>query len=337
MKAVFFEMQGSLDNLQVGDFPEPTMKPDECLIRVHAAALNGFEPMMIIGGTSLKTPLPMIPCGDVAGEVIEIGKDVPSGQWNIGDRVIINPYSDKGMMGETVRGGACEHVSTNHQQLIRIPDGVSYADAACTIIAYGTAHRMIGSRGQVCSTDTVLVLGATGGVGVAAVQFAKRAGAKVIACGSSDWKVEKLKEIGADAVIDTNTTDFYEWIKDNYGKPTVFGTGGVNVVINYIGGETWVKSLRCLGKGGRLLTCGATAGYAPATDIRFIWSYELAILGSDGWDENGPAEILDMMAAGELKPVIHATCPLADAPAMLKLQYDRKIFGKVVFTPVENS
>lgn len=336
MKAVFFETQGSLDCITVGEFPDPVVGTDDCLIRVHAAALNGFEPMMVIGTTELNTPLPMIPCGDVAGEIIEIGKNVPNGKWNIGDKVLINPLSAKGVMGEKTLGGACEYLSINFHQLIRIPNGVPYADAACTTIAYATAHRMLGTIGKIGPKDTVLVLGATGGVGVACVQFAKLAGAKVIACGSAKWKIEKLKEIGADEVIDTSTTDFYQWVLDNYGKPKVFNDeGGIDVVVNYIGGDTWVKSLKCLRKGGRLLTCGATAGHAPNTDLRFVWSYELQILGSNGWDTDGPSVIMDMMASGSLKPVIHKICSLDEAPGMLRDLYDRKIFGKIVFTPVD--
>lgn len=333
MRAAFFETQGSLDNLQVGDFPDPEVGPEDCLIRVHAAAMNGFEPMMVLGTTGLKTPLPMIPCGDVVGEIVEVGKDVPAGERSKGDRVLIQPLTRKGIMGEKVLGGACEYVSIDYRQLIPIPDGVSYTDAVCTIIAYGTAHRMVGTQGKIGPDDTVLVLGATGGVGVAAVQFAKLAGATVIACGSSDWKMEKLREIGADEVIDTSTTDFLEWVKEKYGKPNIFGKGGVSVVINFIGGDTWVKSMRCLGLGGRMLTCGATAGYDPTTDIRFIWSFELQLIGSNGWDPDGPAKIMDMMAAGSLKPVIHEACPLDDAPRLLKDMYDRKIFGKIILTP----
>ena len=149
--------------------------------------------------------------------------------------------------------------------------------------------------------------------------------------------MEKLKEIGADEVIDTSTTDFYQWVKDKYGKPSFFKSeGGVSVVINYIGGDTYVKSLRCLRKRGRLLTCGATAGYDPATDLRIIWTYELQVLGSNGWDfVDGPRVIMDMMADGSLKPVIHEICSLDDGPRVIKDMYERKIFGKVIFAPVE--
>ena len=333
MKAVFFETQGSLDNIKVGDFADPVVGPNDCCIRVHAAALNGFEPMMIIGSTELNTPLPMIPCGDIAGEVVEVGNSVPDGEWCVGDRVILNPLTRNGIRGEKDLGGACEYIATDYRQLVRIPDGVPYADAACTTIAYATAHRMVGTRGKIGAGDTVLVLGATGGVGVACVQFAKLAGATVIACGSSSWKMDKLKEIGADKVIDTSTTDFYEWVKDNYGKPNIFDESGVSVVINYIGGDTWAKSLRCLSAKGRIITCGATAGHLPPTDLRFVWSYELAILGSNGWDKDGPSVILDLMADGSLKPVIHEVCLLDDASRALKELYERKIFGKVVFSP----
>jgi alcohol dehydrogenase len=335
VKALYYDRQGSLDFVTYGDFPDPAPKADECLIRVRAAALNGFEPMMILHKTGLRTPLPMIPCGDVVGEVAHIGADVADKSWRVGDRVLLVPYAGSGMMGETMLGGACELVCVTGDRLIRIPDQVADENAACTIIAYGTAYRMITIRGRILAGERVLILGATGGVGVACVQFATQAGAEVIACGSADWKLRKLETLGAQHVIDTGRVDFLDWIHDHFGKPHVSGVGGggVDVVINYIGGDTWIRALKTLKRHGRMLTCGATAGYDPPTDLRYIWSFELTVIGSNGWAAEDPLTLLALMADGKLKPVIHAVRPMSEGRQAIQDLVDRKIFGKVVLVP----
>ena len=125
------------------------------------------------------------------------------------------------------------------------------------------------------------------------MDLAKAAGCEVIACGSADWKLDLLREQGADHVIDTSQTDFFDFVKEKFGKPRILGGGGVDVVINYIGGDTWVKSMKCLKKNGRLLTCGATAVFNPTEDIRFIWSFELNVMGSNGWYPNDQVRLMD--------------------------------------------
>jgi alcohol dehydrogenase len=221
-------------------------------------------------------------------------------------------------------------------QLIRSPERVSYADAAALPVAYGTALRMMYTRGRVAEGEKVLVLGASGGVGVCCVQLAKLVGAEVIACAGTDAKGARLKDLGADHVINYHTQDFAEAVYALYGKPSRRGANtrrGVDVLVNYTGGDTWVKSLRCLRVGGRLLTCGATAGYAPAEDIRFIWTFELEILGSNGWMREDIHKLLEMVQSGTLKVLLHAKYPLEQAAEGLRVIEDREVFGKVVVTP----
>jgi alcohol dehydrogenase len=332
MKAILFHQHGPLENLRYEDYPEPECGPGDCLVAVKAVTLNGFDPMVLRGIPGLKTPLPMIPGADVAGEVISVGGNVT--RWKKGDRVAIIPNRPQhGMMGETLRGGACERIAIPEQFLLKIPDKVSFVDAACLPTAYGCAIRMMYTRGKVAKGERVLILGASGGVGTCCVQLAKLAGCEVVAVTSSDDKAEKLKGIGADHVVNTAKQNYVQAVIDLYGKPRTWGgPGGVDVIVNYTGGETWAECFRALKRDGRLLTCGATAGYDPKTDIRYIWSFEFNIIGSNGWTVEDHTQLLDMIAAGTLKPVIHSVRPLSELPISLQEQIDRKIFGKAVLT-----
>ena len=190
MKAVLFDQHGTPEDLHWRDTDTPRTDKDDVLIRVRAAALNGFDPMMLSGETGLKTPFPMTPCGDFAGEIAALGDGVAD--WRIGDRG--NPYPIlpvKGMMGETTPGAAAEYVCVPASVLIKMPDAVSFEDAAAMPVAYGTALRMIATRGDVQAGEKVLVLGAGGGVGVASIQFAKARGAYVIAAASGAHKLDR--------------------------------------------------------------------------------------------------------------------------------------------------
>ena len=333
MKAVVFHEHGGTDRLRYEDFPDPVCGPRDCLVRVRAVALNGFEPMILQKTTALRTPLPMIPGGDIAGEIVEVGPEAEGG-WRVGDRVTIYPIvPDEGMTGETRLGGCCEVVRIPAAYLVPIPDGLSFGRAAALPIAYGTALRMMTTRGRIKAGETVLILGATGGVGTGCVQLAKRAGATVVACGSAAWKLERLKELGADHVIDTAHEDLREAVYGLYGKPRMGQGGGVDVVVNYIGGDTWVECLKLIGTGGRMLTCGATAGYDTRSDVRYIWTYEISIIGSNGWTMEDQAEVMRMARDGEFEPVIHAVRPLGETAASVQELIDRKVFGKVVLVP----
>ncbi|MDJ0866509.1 MAG: zinc-binding dehydrogenase [Myxococcota bacterium] len=335
MKAACFERHGGVEELHVVDMPDPTCGPGEVIVRVGATSLNGFDPMILAGSTGLKTPLPMIPCGDYAGEIAEIGSDVSG--WSVGDRVCPHPFVlGEGMTGETRTGAASQYVKIVAANLIPTPDGVSDIEAAALPIAYGTAYRMMTTRGRVRAGEKVLILGATGGVGTCCVQLAKAIGAEVIACGSAEWKLEKLTELGADHVIDTSKEDYVEATHRICGRPRVFGEGGVDVVVNYIGGDTWASSLRCMKRHGRMLTCGATAGFNPPTDIRFIWSFEQNIIGANGWTPGEQRDVLQMVANGDLEPVIHATRPLSAIAESMTELIDRKVVGKSMLLPFDD-
>jgi alcohol dehydrogenase len=334
VRAAVFHAHGPPEGVRVEDFPEPTPRAGDAIVEVGAASINGFDPMIVAGSTGLRTPLPMIPCGDFAGRVVGFGPDTDPGEWKPGDRVCPHPFvPGEGMTGETRLGAACERVRIPVANLIRIPEGVSDVEAASLPIAYGTAHRMLTTRGQVKPGERVLVLGATGGVGVACVQLAKRLGAEVAATGSAAWKLDRLRELGADHAIDTSREDFVAAVHRLFGKPHMLGGGGVEVIVNYVGGDTWARALRCLAPRGRMLTCGASAGYDPKTDLRFIWTYEHTILGSNGWTPDDQRAVLELVASGALRAVIHDVRPLATTGASIRELAERGVVGKIVITP----
>jgi alcohol dehydrogenase len=333
MKAAIFHQHGTLDNLRYEDYPDPRPGPSDVVLRVRAVALNGFDPMVLRGIPGLKTPLPMIPGADIAGEIIELGSAVAPDRWKIGDRVMVIPNQPDGMMGETKRGGASELVSVGEAFLLRLPDEVSFVKAACLPVAYGTALRMIETRGKLQPGEKVLILGASGGVGTCCVQLAKSIGCEVIACASSDWKICRLKELGADHLIDTSKQNYVAEIHRLYGKPRTRGGGGVDVVINYTGGNSWAECFRTLKLNGRLLTCGATAGYDPRTDIRYIWSFEFNIIGSNGWTDDDLGELLRRVVDGRVNPIVHCERPLAEIKEPFRQLMQREVFGKAVLLP----
>jgi len=335
MKAVVFHEHGPVESIRYEDYPTPRPAPAECLVKVRAVTLNGFDPMILRGIPGLRTPMPMIPGADVAGEIVELGAEVDRGRWKVGNRVAVIPNrKPSGMMGETLRGGACEYIAISGEWLLPIPERVSFVDAACLPTAYGAAMRMMYTRGQVKAGEKVLILGASGGVGTCCVQLSKLAGCHVVAVTSSAEKAEKLRQIGADHVIDTSTANYVEEVIKTYGKPRTYeGGGGVDVVVNYSGGDSWAECFRTLRLRGRLLTCGATAGYDPKTDIRYIWSFEFNIIGSNGWTRQDHIDLLDMIADGRLKPTIHSEIPFSRIQEGYRDLIDRRAFGKIVLVP----
>ncbi|HZT50831.1 MAG TPA: zinc-binding dehydrogenase [Stellaceae bacterium] len=335
MRAVVLYEHGGFDRLRyVEDFPDPAIGPGDVLVRVLASSLNYHDLFTLHGMPGIKIPMPVIMGLDIAGEIAAVGPEVSG--WTVGDRVLVDPVNrvEGGLMGETLHGGFAELCKVRAHQLIRLPDEVG-CDAAATLpIAYGTALRMMQTIGHVAAGERVLVLGASGGVGVCCIMLAKLAGAEVIACTSSNEKAERLRRLGADHVINVAETDFMAAVHARYGKPARRSdTGGVDVVVNYTGGDSWVKSLRCLRRGGRLLTCGATAGYAPAEDIRYIWTFELQILGSNNFRPAELTQLLEMVRSGRLTAIIDRRFPLSGVGEALRLLEERKVFGKLVITP----
>ena len=337
MKAAVLREHGGPDRVAIErDFPDPVAGEGDVVVAVKACSLNYHDVFTRRGMPGIRVQMPCIMGLDVAGEIATVGPGVSG--WRTGDRVLIDPINrvEGGLMGETVHGGLAELCRARAHQLVAIPDGVSFADAAALPVAYGTALRMMRANGHVAAGEKVLILGASGGVGVCCVQLAKLAGAEVIACAGSDEKAARLARLGADKTINYTSHDFVEEVHRLYGKPARRGRGtdrGVDVVVNYTGGDTWVKSLRCLRVGGRLLTCGATAGYDPTEDLRFIWTFELTIKGSNGWTRGDIVELLELVRDAKLDALVDRTFALDDVREAMRVIEDREVFGKIVVTP----
>jgi NADPH:quinone reductase-like Zn-dependent oxidoreductase len=334
MKALLLRKHGGLEELQVAtDYPVPGADAGHVVIRVRASSFNYHDVFTVRGMPGIKVPLPVVIGLDMAGEIAEVGPGVSG--WKAGDRVLVNPLNkSKGLMGEMLDGGMAEYCRVAADQLVAMPDGVSFEEAAALPVAYGTAHRMLITHQTVTNGDRVLVLGASGGVGTGCVILAKHLGAEVIACTSSAAKMGKLKELGADHVINVREVDFCKWAVEKYGKPQRRSyQGGVDVVINFTGGETWQPSLRCLKRGGRLLVCGATAGYDPKEDLRYVWSFELKIIGSNSFYDDDLHALMRLIAQGKMRPVIDKVLPLEGAREGLRLIAEREVIGKIVVTP----
>ena len=296
------------------------------MVTVKACGLNYLDIFVLQGMPGLPVKMPRIPGGDISGVVHSVGAGVAR-EW-VGRRVLIDPHiKPGGALGEHANGGLCERIAIEAENLIRMPDAVTFEQAASLPIAYGTAHRMLITRGGLQAGELVLILGASGGVGTGCVQIANNLKARVIACASSPEKLRRLKELGADHVIDYTKEDFSQKAWELSGKK------GVDVLVNYTGGDTWVPSLRTLARHGRLLTCGATAGFDPKTDIRYIWRREVNIIGANGWTREDLEALLAEVERGTITPVIDRVLPLAESAEAMRILQDREVFGKVIVTP----
>jgi len=334
MKAQVLHQHGNRDAITFEpNWPDPIAGEGQVIVRIRACALNYHDIFTMRGMPGIKVPLPVIMGIDASGEVESCGPGVDG--LAPGARVLIDPINRQTgkLFGEMMNGGLAELAVVDAHMLVPLPDGIDFAQAAALPCAYGTAYRMMVTRGRIEAGEKVLILGASGGVGSCCVQLAKLAGAHVIAAASSPEKMERLRALGADEVINYAERDFMAQIHELHGKPRITGQGGVDVVVNFTGGETWVPALRSMKKNGRMLTCGATAGFDPKTDIRYIWTFEQNIIGSNGWDRDDVHRLLDLVAEGKLQPVVDDVYPLTETRAAFAALEDRTAFGKVIVSP----
>jgi NADPH:quinone reductase-like Zn-dependent oxidoreductase len=275
--------------------------------------------------------LPHIPGGDVVGIVDALGEG--ASEPGVGQLVLIDPMVDGGALGEHFPGGLAEYVVAPAGNAILLEAGYigrsDVARFAALPIAYGTARRMLFERARVKRGETVVVLGAAGGVGVACTQLASAAGARVVACSSSAAKLTRLTELGAAEVIDTSGQDFSARVWKLTGRV------GADVVVDYLGADTWPGSIKALRPGGRLVTCGASTGYRAETDLRYVWTRELDILGSNGWARHDLVELVGQVRRGELEPEVHGVFRLSDVRAAVAELEERRAIGKVIVVPDE--
>jgi alcohol dehydrogenase len=328
MRAVVFYEHGGRETLRLEeDIATPHAGPGEAVVQVYACGLNHLDLFVRRGMPGKPTPLPFTSGGDIAGVVTELGPG-PS-PIREGERVVVDPAIDGGAIGEDIPGGLAEYVRVPAANLIRLPETMTFDDAAALPIAYGSAWRMLITRGGLRPMERVLILGASGGVGTACVQIAKLAGCVVYAAASREDKLVKLRALGADHLINYRDVEFDREVWRLTAKR------GVDVVVDYTGADTWPRSIRSLRKGGRLLVCGATSGYDAKTDLRYVWTRELSVLGSDGWSRADLDAVLGAAQSGRLRPVIDRRLPLAATAEGQRLLEERDVFGKIIIRPQE--
>lgn len=342
MKTVAISEHGGLDVLQYSDLPDPEAGPHEVLIRLKASALNRLDLFVRRGWKGLNLSFPHIPGADGAGIVEEVGDGVE--EFESGDEVVINPGLNCGecdfcrrgedslcstysILGEHRDGTYAELVTVPARNVLHKPKGKPFEEVAAVPLVFMTAWRMLVDRAHIRPGETVLVLGAGGGVANAAIQIAKVLGAKVFATSSSEEKLKKAEELGADLTINYREEPFERVAWEATGKR------GVDVVVESVGEATWRKSLRSLAKNGRLVTCGATTGPRGETDIRLIYWKQLQVLGSTMGTREGLQHVLDMVSAGKLRASVHEVFPLERAREAQEVLEQGKQFGKIVLRP----
>jgi alcohol dehydrogenase len=326
MRAAIVEAHGGPDCIRYGTAPVPDVPPGWMRVKVLACALNMLDVFVRRGMPGVHLDLPHIPGGDIVGVVDELGDG--AAEPPPGTLVLVDPMVNHKALGEDLPGGLAEYViaPAGNAIILTAPPADAPRYAALPI-AYGTARRMLVSRADVKPGETVVVLGAAGGVGVACIQIGKQLGAHVIACSSSPAKLEELAKLGADELLDTSGGDFGAQIWRRTGKT------GADVIVDYLGADTWPQSIRALRRGGRLVTCGASTGFKAETDLRYVWTRELSILGSDGWSREDLLELARQVRAGQLTPVIHRIYPLSCVHEAIAELEERRAVGKVVVVP----
>lgn len=338
MKAVRFHQHGGPEVLRYEDAPEPQLGPGEVLVRVRACALNHLDLWARRGLERVTIPMPHISGSDVAGEVLSSS----AAEVAIGRRVMLQPGVSCGrcmaclsgldnecptyeVLGyRNHAGGYAELVKVPVQNLIPIPDDIDFVQAAAFPLTFVTAWHMLMTRARLKRGEDVLVLAAGSGVGQAAIQIAFMHGARVFATAGSDEKLERARSLGAFEVIHHHKQDIAEEIK------RLTDRRGVDVVIEHIGDATWAKSVRSLARGGRLVTCGATTGADGAIDLRALFVRQLSIRGSYMGTKGELFRAARFFFAGQLKPVVDRTFPLAEASAAQRRLEASEQFGKIV-------
>lgn len=341
MKAVLFREHGGPETLSYEDLPEPTIGPEDVLVRVTACALNHLDIWIRQGNPAYPIPLPHVPGSDAAGIVAQVGGQVDG--ITVGQRVFISPgiscwkceqclagrdnmCRSYGLVGAKTHGSYAEYVNVPFRNVLPIPENLSFEQAAAFPLVSVTASHMLFALAGLQHGETVLIMGAGSGVGSMAVQLAKLAGARVMTTVGSDDKIPKAVILGADAVINHAKGKVSERAK------LLTEGRGVDVVIEHIGPEVWDTCLDSLARGGRLITCGATTGGEVKLNLRYVFARQLTIKGSYMGTRAELVKAAELMGQGRLIPVIDCTFPLQEARAAQELMLSRKFFGKIVLT-----
>lgn len=340
MKAAYFDGHGGLDVLKVGEVPPPPMGPLDVRIKVKAAALNHLDLFVRDGWPGLKLPMPHVGGTDVAGIVSHVGARVTG--VNVGDEVLVNPGlnfeagpdgeqripPDVSIVGETRWGGLAQECVVPATHVLPKPRKMSWEEAAALPLASITAMQMVKRKARVKPGDKVLIVGAGGGVAVMALQIAKEAGAWVCATTGGPAKVQLVKGLGADHVIDYKSSP--DWSKEAF---LATGKKGFDAILDSSGTATLGKSVRLLGLGGKLVTCGATTGPMAEIDLRSVFWKQLTIMGSTMGVPQDLKDALTLWEAGKLRVHVDSVLPLEKVRDAQERMQEAGQFGKIVLIP----
>jgi NADPH:quinone reductase-like Zn-dependent oxidoreductase len=336
MDAVQFAEHGGREVIEYGEYPDPEPARDEVLVDVKAGALNHLDIWTRKGLPGIDLEMPHVPGSDCAGVVDEVGEDVA--RFSPGDRVALlagvgdtrmdDPTLDPRfhIIGEHVTGVHGEYAAIPETNLTEVPEGVDWEVAAAAPLVFQTAWRMLIHRGDLVAGEDVLVLGASGGVGHAAVQVADHAGATVYATASTEEKLEHARSLGADHTINYEEEDFSRAIKEETES-------GVDMVVDHVGAATWDESLKSLAKGGRIVTCGATTGPNPDAGLNRIFWNQLSVIGSTMATPEQAEEALELVWDGTFEPEVAEVLPMSETARAHEIIEEREDFGKVVVVP----
>lgn len=340
MRAVMLDQFGSVDNLYLAsDVPLPEPSAGEVRLRVRAAGLNRLDSWVVKGIPGLGLPMPHIPGSDAAGEIDRIGESVSG--WQVGDRVVIDPGMSCGecipcrsghqnvcdhytLVGLNRSGTYAEYIVVPARNLLRIPDPVPYATAAAAALVYLTAWHALITRGNLRAGESVLVIGAGGGVSTASIDIARLSGARILVVGSGAAKLEAARAIGANEVIDRSVENWPEAVRARTGGE------GVDLVIDSVGRATLPGSVEAARKGGRVVVVGTTTGSRSDADMLALFEREISIIGSRMGPHSDFVCVMEQVFAGKLNPVIAATYPLEQAAEALRALESGGCFGKIV-------
>ena len=342
MKAIVLRAHGGPERLELAQLPDPAPRANEVRVKVKACALNHLDIWVREGWPGLRLSFPHVPGSDVAGVVDAVGADVKDVE--LGTQALVSPGLSCGacpaclsgrdnlcrrycILGEDVSGGYAELLCVPRQNLLPLPRGLSFEEAACIPLVFETAWEMLVHRAALAPGETVLVHAAGSGVGSAAVQIAKLLGARVIATAGSDQKLERARGLGADDVVNYEKADFLAEVKRLTAKR------GVDVVFEHTGARTFEKSVASLAVGGRLVTCGATTGAEAKIDLRTLFWRRISLLGSTMGRKGDLFTIVQLVGEGKLKPVLDRVMPLEEAMVAQGLLHERAQFGKIVLVP----
>ena len=340
MKAVRIHQFGGPEVLTYEDVPDPVPRKDQVLVRVRACSLNHLDVWVRKGLPGVK--LPHILGSDVAGEVAEVGEYVTG--FKSGQRVLLSPMHYCGhcskcvaglqnhcreftVLGNAVDGGNCELIAATATNVIPILDSLDFNQAASVPLVFVTAWHMLVGRAAIRPGQTVLVLGASSGVGIAAIQIAKLFQCRVITTAGDEKKLARGRELGADYGIDHYKQKISEEVRKITNKE------GVDIVLEHVGAATWDESIKSLKSGGTLVTCGATTGPNVAIDLRHLFARQLSLLGSYMGTMGELHEVLKHVFAGRLKPVVDRVFPLSELRAAHEYLEKSQMFGKIVVNP----